>query len=225
MLGLALTGALLMGAPAEAAAAPAEVTVSAPAPVLPVRPSYAVAVGARPPPPPSGAGRFVGGPVLLVAGLGLLTAATFEYAGSRDGTKLLIGQVPAGVVMLVAGSTMIATGARDQLRLSTWEARAGMHARPSGNGLIVGGVTAMSLGALAAGATAIAQDLRLDAPRSIPAGWATAAAGLGGGAALLIAGAIRRTRYGAWRERVTGLPVPTISPTRAGAQVGVVGQF
>ena len=223
MLGFALTGALLMGAPSELVEAPSE--VAAPAPVLPARPSYAVATGSRPPPPPSGAGRFVGGPVLLVAGLGLLTAATFEYAGSRDSTKLLIGQVPAGVVMLVAGGTMIATGARDQLRLSTWEARAGMRALPSGNGLIVGGVTAMSLGALAAGATAIALDLQLDAPRSVPAGWATAAAGLGGGAALLIAGAVRRSRYGAWRERVTGLPVPTISPTRAGAQLGLVGQF
>ncbi|KIG11897.1 hypothetical protein DB30_02322 [Enhygromyxa salina] len=178
---------------------------------------------AVPQPPWSGAGRFVGGAVMLTAGLGLLTAATFEFAGGRDTTQPVVSQVPAGVSMLVAGGIMIGTGVRDQHRLSEWEAATRIDAKPMGTGLIVGGVTAISLGSMAAVATAIASDLDLDAPRSIPAGWATAGVAVGGGAALLIAGIVRRARYGKWRNRVTGMPM--VAPTRAGATVGLVGQF
>ena len=176
-----------------------------------------------PPPPHSGAGRFVGGAVMFTAGLGLLTAASFEYAGSRDSTRVLIGQVPAGVTMLVAGGFMVGTGIRDQHRLSTWEAHTNIDARPMGTGLIVGGVTALTLGSLAAVATSIAADMDLNAPRSIPAGWATAGATIGTGTALLIAGIVQRARYAKWRQRVTGMPM--VTPTRAGASIGFVGRF
>ncbi|PRQ09136.1 hypothetical protein ENSA7_11260 [Enhygromyxa salina] len=180
-------------------------------------------VQAVPQPPWSGAGRFVGGAVMLTAGLGLLTAATFEFADGRDTTQPVVSQVPAGISMLAAGGIMIGTGVRDQHRLSEWEAATRIDAKPMGTGLIIGGVTAISLGSMAGVATAIAADLDLDAPRSIPAGWATAGVAVGGGTALLIAGIVRRARYGKWRDRVTG--VPMVAPTRAGATVGLVGQF
>lgn len=176
-----------------------------------------------PAPPWSGSGRFVGGSVMLLAGVGLLTAAAFEYSNGRDTTQPVISQVPAGVSMLVAGGLMIGTAARDQHRLSEWEAATGIDARPNGNGLIIGGVTATTLGAMAAVATAIASDMDLNAPRSIPAGWATAGIGLGGGTAMLIAGIVRRTRYGHWRNGLRG--VPMVAPSRAGATVGFVGRF
>ena len=178
---------------------------------------------AVPQPPWSGAGRFVGGSVMLITGLGLLTAATFEFADGRDTTQPVVSQVPAGISMLAAGGIMIGTGVRDQRRLGEWEAATGINAKPMGTGLIVGGVTAVSLGSMAAVATSIAADMDLNAPRSIPAGWATAGVALGGGTALLIAGIVRRARYGKWRDRVTGIPM--VAPTRAGATVGLVGQF
>lgn len=176
-----------------------------------------------PAPPWSGSGRFVGGSVMLIAGAGLLTAATLEFADGRDTTQPVISQVPAGVAMLVAGGVMIGTAARDQRQLGEWEAATGIDARPNGNGLIIGGVTATTLGVMAAIATSIAADMDLDAPRSIPAGWATAGAGLGLGTGLLVAGIVRRSRYGQWRDGLRG--VPMIAPSRAGATVGFVGQF
>lgn len=178
---------------------------------------------AVPAPPWSGAGRFVGGAVMLTAGLGLLTAATMEFADGRDTTQPVVSQVPAGISMLVAGGVMIGTGVRDQHRLGEWEAATRIDAKPMGTGLIIGGITAISLGSMAAVATSIAADMDLDAPRSLPAGWATAGVALGGGTTLLIAGIVRRARYGKWRDRVTG--VPMVAPTRAGATVGLVGQF
>ena len=191
---------------------------------LPERePMPAGGVRAVPAPPWSGAGRFVGGSVLLAAGLGLMSAAVLEFSSGRDTTQPLIGQVPAGLSMLIAGGIMIGTGTRDQHRLSEWEAGTRTQAKPMGTGLIVGGVTAITLGSLAAVATSIAAEMDLDAPRSIPAGWATAGVAIGGGTALLISGVVRRARYGKWRERVTGMPM--VSPTRGGASVGVVGQF
>lgn len=178
---------------------------------------------AVPQPPWSGAGRFVGGSVLLVGGVGLLAAASFEFSQGRDTTAPLVSQIPAGISMLVAGGVMVGTGARDQRRLSEWEAATKIDAKPMGTGLIVGGVTAVSLGSMAAIATSIAVDMDLDAPRSIPAGWATAGVGLAAGTGLLIAGIVRRVQYGKWRDRVTGIPM--VAPTRAGATVGFVGQF
>jgi len=223
---------IVVSEPPVPAEEPAEAIEVAPAPTPTITSELEVSVVLRdtpsprrviPAPPQSGAGRFVGGAVMFTAGLGLLTAATFEYAGSRDSTRVLIGQVPAGITMLVAGGFMVGTGARDQLRLSTWEARHGVDAKPMGTGLIVGGVSAVTLGSLAAVATSIASDMDLDAPRSIPAGWATAGVALGGGTALLIAGVVRRARYAKWRGRIAGMPM--VAPTRAGATVGVVGQF
>ncbi|HLT35003.1 MAG TPA: hypothetical protein VK034_01930 [Enhygromyxa sp.] len=184
----------------------------------PQAPGYVV-----PPPPWSGSGRFVGGSVMLIAGVGLLTAATLEFADGRDTTQPLISQVPAGVAMLVASGVMIGTAARDQRRLSEWEAATRIDARPSGNGLIVGGATALTLGSMAAIATSIAADMDLDAPRSIPAGWATAGLGLGAGTAMLVAGIVRRSRYGKWRDGLRG--VPMVAPSRAGASLGFVGRF
>jgi hypothetical protein len=184
----------------------------------PPPPSYVV-----PAPPSSGSGRFVGGSVMMIAGVGLLTAATLEFANGRDTTQPVISHVPAGVAMLVAGGIMIGTAARDQRRLSEWEAATGIHARPNGNGLIIGGVTATTLGTMAAVATAIASDMDLDAPRSIAAGWATAGVGLGAGTAMLIAGIVRRSRYGTWRAGLRGMPM--VAPARAGATLGFVGQF
>lgn len=178
---------------------------------------------AVPKPPWSGAGRFVGGAVVLLGGVGLLTAATLEFSNGRDSAAPLISQVPAGLSMLVAGSVMIGTGARDQRRLAEWEAATKIDAKPMGTGLIVGGVTAVSLGSMAAIATSIAVDMGLDAPRSIPAGWATAGVAIAGGTGLLIAGIVRRARYGKWRDRVTGAPM--VAPMRAGASIGFVGQF
>src|SRR5689334_16192618 len=77
---------------------------------------------AVPKPPWSGAGRFVGGAVSLAGGVGLIVAASLEFSNGHDPTKPLISQLPAGVVMLVAGGTMIGTAARDQRLLSEWEA-------------------------------------------------------------------------------------------------------
>lgn len=199
-------------------AVPPAVIVDHQATVLPPQLVYVV-----PPPPWSGAGRFVGGSVMLIGGVGLLTAATLEFANGRDTTQPVVSHVPAGVAMLVAGGLMIGTAARDQRRLSEWESATGITARPTGNGLIVGGVTATTLGTMAAIATSIAMDMDLDAPRSIPAGWATAGAGLGAGTAMLIAGIVRRSRYGNWRAGVPGIPM--VAPARAGATVGFVGQF
>lgn len=178
---------------------------------------------ATPAPPPSGAGRFVGGAVALLGGVGLLTAASFEFSDGRDTTKPLISQVPAAITMLVAGGVMIGTASRDQRKLSEWEAATRVDARPMGTGLIVGGVTGITLGSLAAVATSIAVDMDLDAPRSIPAGWATAGVAIAGGTGMLIAGTVRRIQYGKWRKRVTGTPM--VAPTRAGATIGIVGQF
>jgi hypothetical protein len=178
---------------------------------------------AVPRPPWSGAGRFVGGAVSLAGGLGLLIAASIEFSNGYDTTKPLISQVPAGVVMLAAGGTMIGTAARDQRTLSEWEAATKIDAKPMGTGMIVGGVSAITLGSMAAVATSIAVDMELDAPRSIPAGWATAGVGIAGGTALLIAGVVRRVNYGKWRDRISGMPM--VAPTRAGATIGIVGQF
>lgn len=178
---------------------------------------------AVPPVPYSGAGRFVGGAVSLLGGVGLLTAASFEFSDGRDTTKPLISQLPAAIVMLVAGGTMIGTAARDQNRLAEWEAATRIDAKPMGTGLIVGGVSSITLGSLAAIATSIAVDMDLDAPRSIPAGWATAGVAIAGGTGMLIAGIVRRVDYGRWRKRVTGAPM--VAPTRAGATIGFVGQF
>ncbi|NVB43042.1 hypothetical protein G6O69_34790 [Pseudenhygromyxa sp. WMMC2535] len=216
--------------PAPASAAPAPVG-AAPQPSL----APAVVVGVAPPapagprmqmtpaPPWSGSGRFVGGSVFLIAGAGLLVAATMEFADRRDTTAPLISNVPAGVVMLVGGGLMLGTAARDQHRLAEWEAATRVHAPPSGNGLIVGGVTASALGVMSAVATSIAVDYGLDAPRSIPAGWATAGLGLGAGTGMLIAGIVRRSRYGAWRDRTVGMPM--VAPTRAGASLSLSGRF
>lgn len=178
---------------------------------------------AVPKPPWSGAGRFVGGAVSLAGGVGLIVAAALEYSNGYDSTKPLISQVPAAVVMLAAGGTMIGTAARDQRVLAEWEAATKINAKPMGTGMIVGGVSAIALGSMAAVATSIAVDLQLDAPRSIPAGWATAGVGIAGGTALLIAGVVRRVNYGKWRSRITGMPM--VAPTRAGATVGLTGQF
>jgi uncharacterized membrane protein len=178
---------------------------------------------AVPKPPWSGAGRFVGGAVSLAGGIGLLIAGSLEFANGYDTTKPLISQFPAGIVMLVAGGTMIGTAARDQRTLSEWEAATKIDAKPMGTGMIVGGVTAVALGSMAGVATSIAVDMGLDAPRSIPAGWATTGIGIAGGTALLIAGVVRRVNYGKWRNRITGMPM--VAPTRAGATIGFVGQF
>jgi hypothetical protein len=170
-------------------------------------------------PPWSGSGRFVGGAFMMVIGTGLLVATTFEFANGRDTTKPMISNLPAGIGSIIGGGIMIGTGVRDQHRLSEWEAASGHVAKPSGNGLIVAGVATTSLGALAAIATSVASDLDLDAPRSIPAGWATAGAGMGIGVAMLIAGSVRRAKYS--RAYTT----PTIAPTRAGASIGLTGRF
>lgn len=192
--------------------------------VLPPPPPASAAQGYRVPAPPwSGSGRFVGGSVMLIAGVGLLTVASLEFSNGRDTTQPLFSHVPAGVSMLVASGLMIGTAARDQHRLGEWEAATKIDARPSGNGLIIGGVTVFSLGTMAAIATAIASDMDLDAPYSIPAGWATAGVGLGSGTAMLIAGIVRRHRYAQWRNGLRGMPM--VAPARAGATFGFVGQF
>lgn len=220
--------AIIVEPPADALPVAIEVGPDPVAPVVIVERKFDV-IPQPPPvrfvtaPPWSGAGRFVGGSVMLIAGTGLLTAATLEFADGRDTTKPVISHVPAGVAMLVAGGIMIGTAARDQRRLSEWEASTGINARPSGNGLIISGVTVTTLGAMAAIATSIASDMDLDAPLSIPAGWATAGIALGGGTALLVAGIVRRSRYGKWRDGLRG--VPMVAPSRAGATVGFVGQF
>jgi hypothetical protein len=213
--------------PIAAELEPAEPSVPAPTVVTlaprALAPGRGVAMQTVPAPPWSGSGRFVGGSIMLIAGTGLLTASAFEYALSRDGTQPLIGNVPAGISMLVAGGVMIGTAARDQRRLGEWEAATRLNARPSGNGLIVAGVTSTSLGIMAAIATSIAMDMNLAAPRSIPAGWATAGLGMGAGTAMLVAGIVRRTRYGRWREGLRGMPM--VAPTPTGASLGFVGQF
>ncbi|WP_157596289.1 hypothetical protein [Plesiocystis pacifica] len=178
---------------------------------------------ATPPPPWSGAGRIVGGSFLMIAGTGLLTAATFEWAGGGNTTTPLVSQIPAGVSMLVASGIMIGTGLRDQRALGEWETATKIRAKHSGNGLIIAGVSTVGVGSLAAVATSVATDLQLDAPRSIPAGWATAGVAIAGGTAMLIGGVVRRSRYGKWRDSVTGTPM--VSPVRAGATFGVSGQF
>ncbi|MFV8754655.1 hypothetical protein ACNOYE_29260 [Nannocystaceae bacterium ST9] len=170
-------------------------------------------------PPWSGSGRFVGGAFMMVIGTGLLVAATLEYAQGRDATMPMMSNLPGGIGSVVAGGVMIGTGVRDQLRLSQWESATRRIAPPSGNGLIVAGVATTALGGLAAIATSIASDMDLDAPRSIPAGWATAGIGIGGGAAMLIAGIVRRAHY----ERA--FATPTIAPTRGGASIGISGRF
>ena len=106
----------------------------------------------------------------------------------------LVGAVIAGLALAAIGSPGLATAV--------------------GASLLMGSMVAV--------ATSIAADMGLDAPRSIPAGWATAGLGIGGGAALLIAGIVRRTRYGKWRDKISG---PMVAPTRAGATVGLSGQF
>jgi hypothetical protein len=76
---------------------------------------------------------------------------------------------------------------------------------------------------MAAIATGIASDMNLNAPHAIPAGWATAGIGLAGGTTMLVAGIVRRVRYGKWRDGLRG--VPMVAPSRAGATFGFVGQF
>ncbi len=207
--------------PAPAAVVPAPVVLVSVAPPPAMATKFQRQVIARP--PWSGTGRFVGGSVFIVAGLGLLTAATLEFADGSDTTAPFVSHVPAGVAAVIAGSIMIATGVRDQHRLGEWEAATKIDARPSGNGLIIGGVATVALGTMAAVATSIASELDLDAPRSIPAGWATAGVAIGAGTAMLIAGLVRRGRYGAWRDRVTGTPV--IAPIRSGATIGMHAKF
>lgn len=198
--------------------APALVVTTTPAPLAPagvVAPHWTLTRK----PPWSGSGRFVGGSMMLIIGTGVLVAATFEFSDGRDTTRPMISNLPGGIAALVAGGVMIGTAARDQQRLGDWEAAQGRKAKPSGNGLIVGGVTMASLGGLAAIATSIASEWDLDAPRSMPAGWATAGVALGGGVAMIIAGSVRRARY----ERAYAMP--TLAPTRAGASVGITGRF
>jgi hypothetical protein len=207
-------------APVEPAAELPVVVVGPPVLVTPPAPSAPTWVPNHSRKPPwSGSGRFVGGAFMLVIGTGMLVAATFEFADGRDTTKPMISQLPAGIGSIVAGGVMIGTGIRDQHRLSDWEAVEGRVARPSGNGLIVAGVASAALGGMAAIATSIASDMDLDAPRSIPAGWATAAVGMGGGVAMIIAGSVRRAKY----DRAYAMP--TIAPTRAGASIGISGRF
>lgn len=224
-----ITAAPVETAPVEPARVDVELAPPPPAPALLVTTTPAAAitpVGIGAPhwaisrkPPWSGSGRFVGGSMMLVIGTGVLVAATFEFADGRDTTKPMISNIPGGISALVAGGVMIGTAVRDQQRLGDWEATQGRKAAPSGNGLIVGGVTMASLGGLAAIATSIASEYDLDAPRSLPAGWATAGVGLAGGVVMIIAGSVRRHRY----ERAYALP--TLAPTRAGASVGITGRF
>lgn len=215
--------------PAPVESVPAVVVVEAPAQLPSIFETPPPVTGSYlprryvPTPPWSGSGRLVAGPVIAVAGVGLLTAATFEFADGRDTTKPLVGSLPAGIAMLVAGGVMIGTGLRDQHTLSEWEAATKIDAPGTGNGLIVGGVTLATLGTMAAVATSIASDMDLNAPRSLPAGWATAGVAIGTGTALLIAGVARRSRYARWRSNLMG--APTVAPVRAGATIGLAGRF
>jgi hypothetical protein len=212
-----------------AGALPVAEEALAPAPVVVVERRVTVIPPPRQPvymvpaPPWSGSGRFVGGSVMLIAGVGLLTAATLEFSDGRDTTQPLISHVPAGISMLVAGGVMIGTAARDQRNLGEWEAATRIDARPTGNGLIVAGVTTTALASMTAIATSIAVDMDLQAPRSIVAGWTTAGVGLAAGTSMLVAGIVRRSRYGEWRRGLRGMPM--VAPSRAGATIGFVGQF
>jgi hypothetical protein len=175
----------------------------------------------------------VEGPTLPVEAAPVEDAAPVETTGEDaivvapidEGALPLAPELGGPPIVLPPGEAIVIVDRDGSKRIEPLGPRMQAVPKPpwSGAGRFVGGVTAISLGSMAAVATSIAVDMDLDAPRSIPAGWATAGVGIAGGTALLIAGVVRRVNYGKWRDRITGMPM--VAPTRAGATIGLVGQF
>ncbi|EDM74005.1 hypothetical protein PPSIR1_03183 [Plesiocystis pacifica SIR-1] len=180
----------------------------------------------RPPTPKDGVGSIVGGSVALGASATIVgtMAATNPQASAREWA------VPASFATLGAavGTTALVIGARRHRR---YRAHAAEHGPglSQGHGLLVGGSTALVLGAI--GGTAAAYVMAFEgswggevSPLGPGAVMAYVSAGSAvTGAALIGLGASKNRR---WRASEEAFQVqPTFSATPQGGSVGIQGRF
>ena len=208
-------------APAETPVTPAGASPAAePAPSvrLPLPP---------PPPPPRGNGRLVGGSITLALGIAANAAVAVE-AGREDGNPQFVAAtfIPLGLTAIGVGTYLLIRGAKARSNYLEWQRYAQRDARPSGEGLLVGGIMSTVIG----GVTLITAAVQAREPNAferplVPTLFALGGVGVLTGVATITAGMLMRNRYTSWRQSTFLSVVPTIAPTRRGLSVGLVGRF
>ncbi len=215
--------------PPELAPEPAEPPPTEP---LPAQPKFFP----PPPPPPDGSGRLVGGSVALALALGAFAAVGYESA-REGGSPAAVAYtfVPIGIAGLAVGTYLLVRGAKARRGLLEWERFAQAQARPSGGGLIVGGVVGSTLGPIMLITTAVRAGRGDTGPVTTSLG-VIGGASLAVGITTLTVGLVRQKRYRAWRQQ-TFLALPSIAPIAGptgaggpnvwvrGVWVGAVGRF
>jgi hypothetical protein len=182
-----------------------------------------------PPPPPTGAGRLVGGSIAI--GLGLAAASVVIIEVSRDegdGDRRFIATtfIPLGLSSIGIGTYLLVRGAKARANFNDWRAYTNAHARPTGEGLLVGGTMSTVIGGVTLLAAAVqARDGDAFDHLLTPSLFAVAGTGLAVGVGSLTAGLLRRSRYRTWRQSTFLSTVPTLGPIRGGFGFGLVGRF
>lgn len=181
-----------------------------------------------PPPPPDGSGRLVGGSVAI--GLGLAAFGVATYEGTRmTGDRRFIAAtfVPLGIAGVAAGTYLLVRGVKARRNFLDWRAYTERRSRPTGNGMIVGGVLSTVIGGVTL-VTAVVEAREVQAEDSVrvPVIASVGGVALIAGVFQLTFGLLRRQRYRAWRQQTfLGSLSPTLSPLRAGASLGLAGRF
>ncbi|GEM_PF-1657585 len=188
---------------------------------------------APPPPPPSGTGRLVGGSFSIALGLGAIAAIGIESARAGGDPRTAASTlVPLSLVGLGIGGYLLVRGAKARSNLLDWRAFSGERERPSGSGLIVGGILSTAVGTVSLASAAVGTATSTtQAERSRDLGlWIVSAATLSSGAIELGFGVVRRRRYHQWRAQTyLGSVGASLQPSLAllprGAGLGLRGKF
>jgi len=180
-----------------------------------------------PPPPPKGNGRLVGGSFALALGLAASAAIAVESSRENGNPQFVAATfVPLGLAGIGIGTYLLIRGAKARANYLEWQRYAQREARPSGEGLLVGGVFSTVIG----GVTLVAAGVQTRDPAAFQQPLAPTLFALGGVAALtglgtLTAGLVLRKRYAGWRQATFLSVVPTLAPTAGGVHLGLAGRF
>lgn len=184
-----------------------------------------------PPPPPNGNGRLVGGSITLALGLAAGAAVGIE-ASSEEGNPQFVAAtfIPLGLAGVGIGTYLLVRGVKARSNYLDWQRYTEREARPTGEGMLVGGVMTTVIG----GVTVLSAAVQAREPDAfetplVPTLFGVGGAAVLGGVGLLTAGLLRRSRYATWRQStfLSGKAqlVPSLGFTRRGAFAGVSGRF
>jgi hypothetical protein len=185
--------------------------------------------------PNDGRGMLAAGGILMTVG-GSAVVTSIVLATDRNPDPVLgvppwITFLVVGTVGTTVGSVLLGLGVSKHRAYRQWEAQQAETIPRQGHGLVGSGSILLGLGVfgtVVSGTVWASQTSLPFYPERIPPAQAGVGLGLTSiavGTTLLVTGAVRNKRFGAWRRATSVALAPTLVPTRSGLHLGIVGRF